>query len=248
MKKFILEACVDSVASALAADRGGADRLELCSNLVIGGTTPDIALFKEIRKHSRIPVRALLRPRFGDFCYDEYEYEILLEDVRMFREAGAEGVVIGGLNPDGTLNLKEMERLVKEAGDMGVTLHRAFDMCVNPVKSLREAISIGIDTILTSGQRENCLLGKENIARFVEEAGENLTILVGAGVNSGVIATMYEATGAAAFHMSGKVTRDSAMTFRRDSVSMGLPGLSEYEIWETKEQNIREARRVLDSL
>lgn len=248
MKKFILEACVDSVASALAAERGGADRIELCANLVIGGTTPDIHLFREIRKHSQIPARILLRPRFGDFCFDDYEYEILLEDIRMFREAGAEGVVIGSLNPDGTLNERQMEGFVKAAGDMGMTLHRAFDMCADPYDTLYKAKSIGVDTILTSGQAQNCMEGQALIGELVRMAGEEMTILAGAGVSAAVIEKMYGLTKATAYHMSGKVTKDSAMTFRRKTVHMGLPGLSEYDIWQTDEENIRNARKILDGI
>lgn len=248
MKKFILEACVDSVASALAAERGGADRIELCANLVIGGTTPDINLFREIRKHSQIPARVLLRPRFGDFCFDDYEYEILLEDVRMFREAGADGIVVGSLNPDGTLNERQMEGFVKAAGDLGVTLHRAFDMCVDPYDTFCKAKSMGIDTILTSGQAPNCLEGQALIADLVQVAGDDMTILVGAGVNASVIEKMYGLTKATAYHMSGKVTKDSAMTFRRETVNMGLPGLSEYDIWQTDEEYIRKARKILNGI
>lgn len=248
MKKYILEACVDSVTSALVAERGGADRIELCANLVIGGTTPDVNLFREIRKHSQIPARILLRPRFGDFCFDDYEYEILLEDIRMFREAGAEGIVVGSLNPDGTLNERQMEGFVKAAGDMGVTLHRSFDMSADPYDTFYKAKSIGIDTILTSGQAQNCLEGQALIAELVHRAGDEMTILVGAGVNAAVIEKMYGLTKATAYHMSGKVTKDSAMTFRRETVHMGLPGLNEYDIWQTDEDNIRSARKVLDGL
>lgn len=248
MSRFLLEACVDSVASALAAAAGGADRLELCSNLIIGGTTPDIALYKEIRKYTDIPIRALLRPRFGDFCYDEYEYNILLENVAMFKEAGANGVVIGCLNLDGSLNTEQMEGLVHAADGMGITLHRAFDMCSNGMETLHIAKSIGIDTILTSGQEASCVKGQEMIAKMVEAAGDDMTILVGAGVSASVIPEMYEKTGATAYHMSGKITKNSTMAFRRESVNMGLPGISEYEIWETSEENIRKARMVLDQL
>jgi len=247
MSKFLLEACVDSVSSALAAVRGGADRLELCSNLIIGGTTPDIALYKEIRKYTDTPIRVLLRPRFGDFCYDEYEYNILLENICMYKDAGADGIVIGSLNPDGTLNIKQMEGMVDAAGTMGITLHRAFDMCCDGMETLHIAKSIGVDTILSSGQESNCLKGKELLKKMVIDAGEDMTILVGAGVSSSVIEEMYQYTGATAYHMSGKITKDSRMEFRRSSVNMGLPGISEYEIWETQEENIRKAKQVLTS-
>lgn len=248
MKKFILEACVDSVPSALAAARGGADRLELCSNLIIGGTTPDIALYKEIRKYTDIPIRALLRPRFGDFCYDEYEYNILLENIAMYKAAGVNGVVIGSLNPDGSLNVKQMEGMIRAAEGMGITLHRAFDMCSNGMETLHIAKEIGVDTILTSGQEGSCSKGWEMIKEMVDAASDDMTVLVGAGVSADVIFEMYEKTGARAYHMSGKITKSSLMEFRRKSVNMGLPGISEYEIWETSEEHIRKAREVLNSL
>ena len=159
MKEYILEACVDSVESAMAAVAGGADRLELCSNLIIGGTTPGPWLFEEIRKRSDIRIHALIRPRFGDFCYTDAEFSIIKKAVEDFRKIGAEGVVFGVLKPDGTLNMEQMKGLMEAAGDMSVTLHRAFDVCVDPLETMEQAISLGIDTILTSGQRNTCLQG-----------------------------------------------------------------------------------------
>lgn len=119
---------MDSVESALAAERGGADRLELCQNLVIGGTTPSCKLFETIRKYSKIPIHVLLRPRFGDFCYTQFEFEMLCAEAAMYRELGAEGVVIGMLLPDGTLDIQRMEKLMETTEGMSVTLHRAFDV------------------------------------------------------------------------------------------------------------------------
>ena len=133
----------DSVESALAAVKGGANRLELCSNLVIGGTTPSQWLYEEIRKESDIRIHALIRPRFGDFCYTDHEFEIIRNEVRMSRKLGAEGVVIGILCPDGTLNMEEMEKLMEDAGDMSVTLHRAFDVCRNPYETFEQAKRLG---------------------------------------------------------------------------------------------------------
>ena len=173
MKDFVLEACVDSVESALAAVKGGANRLELCSNLVIGGTTPSQWLYEEIRKESDIRIHALIRPRFGDFCYTDHEFEIIRNEVRMFRKLGAEGVVIGILRPDGTLNMEEMEKLMEDAGDMSVTLHRAFDVCRNPYETFEQAKRLGISTILTSGQKNSCVAGKELLRELVAmEKGE----------------------------------------------------------------------------
>ena len=152
MKEYILETCVDSVESAMAAVQGGASRLELCSNLIIGGTTPGPWLFDEIRKRSDIRIHALIRPRFGDFCYTDAEFAMIKSAVQDFRKMGAEGVVIGILKPDGTLHMEQMKELMEAAGDMSVTLHRAFDVCVDPIETMEQAISLGINTILTSGQ------------------------------------------------------------------------------------------------
>lgn len=248
MRDYILEACVDSVESALAAAQGGATRLELCSNLIIGGTTPSPWLFKEIRKHSDIRIHALIRPRFGDFCYTDSEFSIIKQAVADFRELGAEGVVIGILKPDGTLNMEQMKELMDAAGDMSVTLHRAFDVCTDPYQALEQAIELGIDTILTSGQKNVCTEGAELLRELVEKSGDRITIQVGSGVSAEVIRQMYPLTHARAYHMSGKVTLDSVMEYRKEGVNMGLPTLSEFEVWRTDEDKIREAKMVLEEL
>ncbi len=154
MKDYILETCVVLVEFAMAAAEGGADRLELCSNLIIGGTTPGPWLFEEIRKRSDIRIHALIRPRFGDFCYTDAEFSMIRNAVKDFRKMGAEGVVVGILKPDGTLNMEQMKELMDAAGDMSVTLHRAFDVCADPIEAMEQAISLGIDTILTCRTEE----------------------------------------------------------------------------------------------
>lgn len=242
----ILEACVDSVESAIAATRGGADRLELCSNLMIGGTTPSPALFKEIRKLTNIPIRVLIRPRFGDFCYTDYEFSIMKEEEKTFRELGADGIVIGILKPDGSLDISRMKELIEEAGEMSVTFHRAFDVCRNPYEALEQAKALSINTILTSGQKNCCMEGKELLKKLVERVGDDIEIMIGSGVNAEVISQLAPYTGAGAFHMSGKKDVESAMSYRNEDVSMGLPVMSEYTIWRTEEEEIRKARLALD--
>lgn len=248
MVNYILEACVDSVESALSAHKGGASRLELCSNLIIGGTTPSQWLLKEIRKHTDIAVNVLIRPRFGDFCYSDSEFNIMKEEVLMFREFGANGAVLGILRPDGTLNLKQMEILLNLAGDMEVTLHRAFDVCRDPYETLKEVKELGIHSILTSGQKNTCREGSSLIKELVDLSGDEVEILVGGGVNGAVIREIGPITGARAYHMSGKISMDSAMEFRKEGVSMGLPFIDEYVIWKTEEGKIREAREALEDL
>lgn len=240
MQVPLLEACVDSYASAHAAVRGGADRLELCANLVIGGTTPSEALFSQIRRDFSLPVNVLIRPRFGDFLYDDHELDEMCREIRRFRDLGANGVVLGALTPDGDLDLHQMERLLTAAGGIDVTLHRAFDMTQDPKAALEAAVSLGCTTILTSGQARDAWTGRAVLRALCAQAGDRIAILVGAGVNSRNIGALRQETGALAFHTSGRRgTVPSAMRYRKDTVSMGLPSLSEYELFRTDEQEIR---------
>ena len=192
---YLLEVCADSVRSAVEAQAGGADRIELCSGLVIGGLSPSVAMFEQVKKNVDIPVRVLLRPRFGDFCYDGYEFETLKEEVCLFREAGADGVVIGILKPDGRLDTDRMKELVECAKSesksgkrpCAVTFHRAFDVCRSPYEALRQCIELGIDTILTSGQKDSAWNGRELLKELVREAAGEIEILAGAGISPEVI-------------------------------------------------------------
>ena len=248
MENFILEVCVDSLESALAAEKGGANRLELCSGLVIGGLTPSPNLFSAIRKACKIKIHVLIRPRFGDFCYSESEFDNILEDVKMFGNLGADGVVIGCLLPDGNLDIERLKILKKAAGTMSVTLHRAFDMCQNGILAIQQCKEIGINTILTSGQRENCLAGVENLKTYVKEAASQIDIVAGGGISASVIQEIQPQTGLSCFHMSGKITEESQMIYKNPNVFMGLPGISEFEIWKTDSSKIQEACKVLKNL
>lgn len=248
MEAFTLEGCVDSVESALAAAAGGADRVELCSNLVIGGTTPGTVMFEQIRQHSDIRIHVLIRPRFGDFCYSEYELDIIKGEVELYHRLGAEGVVFGALTPKGSLNVEQMKVLMEAAGDMWVTLHRAFDVCADPYVTMEAAVDLGIKAILTSGQKRDCLSGTGLLKELVSQSNGRIEILAGGGVLADNIASIYQQSGVRAFHMSGKSVRESQMIYRQQEVSMGLPGMSEFEIWQTDEAQIRAARKVLQDL
>lgn len=248
MADFTLEVCTDSTESALAAREGGADRIELCGNLIIGGTTPSPELFKEIRKNCDIRAHILIRPRFGDFCYTDHEFAIIKEEVKTFKKLGAEGVVVGILKPDGTLNMEQMRELMKEAEGMSVTLHRAFDVCVDPFEALDQAIELGVDTILTSGQKNTCMEGVGLLKELVKRSAGRVTIQGGAGISADAIRKLYPKTGITAYHMSGKIVLDSRMQYRKDGVNMGLPSWSEFEVFRTDAEKIKEARKVLDNL
>lgn len=242
-----LEVCVDSLESACSAASAGADRLEVCANLVIGGTTPGVTQFKQIRKACQIPLHVLIRPRFGDFLYTDSEFEMIAEDVSLFRKLGADGVVVGCLTAEGDLDTDRLNILRDRGAGIHMTLHRAFDMCKNPFQALEEAVQAGVDTILTSGQRENCQEGKEILRELTIKAAGRLEIMAGGGVNAEVIKRLIPALQNVSFHMSGKRQRSSGMIYRNGQVHMGLPGMSEYEIYYTESEQIRLARQVMDA-
>ncbi|MDD3217663.1 MAG: copper homeostasis protein CutC [Lachnospiraceae bacterium] len=248
MKDFILEACVDSVESAIAAQKGGAARLELCSNLSIGGTTPGQSLFQLVREQVSLPIHVLIRPRCGDFCYSDFEYEIIKREVALYKKLGADGIVIGILQPDGSLNFSQLSELCGLAEGMSLTLHRAFDVCCDPYAALEEAVLLGFDTILTSGQKDNCLDGAALLSELVCQSSWRIDILVGSGVHAGILEQLYAKTHASSFHMSGKVLVDSLMHYRKEDVDMGTLGQSGYEIWRTDHGKIRDAAAVLEQL
>ena len=242
---MILEVCVDSVESALNAEAGGADRIELCGDLIVGGITPSLALYERIREKIEIPIHVLLRPRFGDFLYSEEELEILVRQSKTFAKAGADNLVIGCLTPDGHLDLEALKRIIDAADGTPVNLHRAFDMCRDLDEALEDAKKLGVVSILTSGGYASALEGIEVLEKLKKNAG-NIDIMAGAGMNAKNIKYMLENSSLTAFHMSGKKTLQSKMEYRNPRVNMGLPTLSEYEIIQTDINEIRAAKLVLN--
>ena len=246
----ILEVCVDSLASARCAIAGGADRLELCSALAIGGLTPYAELLQQIRAESDINVRCLMRPRAGDFLYTPEEIQMMAAQIEVLRKAGANGFVIGCLDADGNLDGKAMQPLLQAAQGCGLTLHRCIDVSRDPVQTYLEAGKLGIDTVLTSGAAGNCLLGKQTIGKLLQlrDAESAPEVLIGAGVNAKVITLFREAyPQAQAFHMSGKADIPSGMRFRREGVPMGIPGFDEWNIPQTSQAAVAAARLALDA-
>lgn len=249
MKKPLIEGCVDSFASAMAAIGGGADRLELCGSLVIGGVTPSPALFRQVRRAWEGKIHVLIRPRFGDFLYTDREGEQMEEEVAAFRELGADGVVIGALTPEGALDKALLGRLLDRAEGVSVTLHRAFDMTRDPFEALEGAVELGFDTILTSGQAPSAAAGTECLKALQEKAAGRIDLMAGSGVKEENILPIYQATGITTFHTTGrKGNLDSGMRYRKEGVSMGLPSLSEYEIWQTDEETFRACAEIVHTL
>lgn len=243
-KDLLLEVCVDSVESALAAQKGGADRIELCADLVIGGSTPTEAFFRAVRRAVDLPIHVMVRPRYGDFLYTDHEYEVMLDNIRSFRELGADGIVTGFLMPDGSLDTIRM-RQVRESGEgINLTLHRAFDMTRDPMKAAGDAVECGVDIILTSGQKENAADGILLLKNLQEGFGNQIQFMAGSGVGKDNIPLIYEQTGIRNFHMSGKTEMQSGMKFRNPNVSMGIQGISEYSIIRTNAEYIKGAAEI----
>lgn len=245
----LLEICVDSLASARAAVAGDADRLELCSALAIGGLTPYGELLRQIRQESNIAIRCLMRPRAGDFLYTPEEIRQMAAQIRSLRALGADGFVIGCLTPYGDLDDDAMKPLIEAAEGAGLTLHRCIDVSRDLCRTYLDAAELGIDTVLTSGGAGNCTAGRETIGRLLQlrDTCGGPEVLVGAGVNAGVIkAFRKEFPQTRAFHMSGKTDIESGMIFRRDGVPMGIPGFDEWHIQQTSEEAVKAARATLD--
>lgn len=247
MSKYLLEICVDSYESARRAVEGGADRMELCANTLLGGTSPSPLLVRQCVALG-VPVNVLIRPRFGDFCFTPEEKEEILWHIEDCAAAGANGVVIGALNPDGTLDMEFLRECMAAAGDMKVTLHRCFDVCLDAFTALEQAIELGIDTILTAGQQSWAIQGLPLLKELQEKAAGRIHLMAGSGVNPEKIPQIHEATGIVHFHMTGKQTEPGPMVFRREGVPMGLPMASEFDRVYTVAENVRRAKKVLETL
>lgn len=212
---------MDSVESALAAEAGGAARVELCAALVEGGTTPSAGAVAVACERLRIPVFVIVRPRGGDFHYSDAEVEVMRRDVALARSLGARGVVLGLLDRDGRVDLERTRALVAEARPLEVTFHRAFDVSRDPAESLEALLSLGVERVLTSGGAPTAAEGVPVIAALVRQAAGRIGILPGGGVNEENLARLLAATGAREVHVRGTRTEPSPMRFRNPAVDFG---------------------------
>ncbi len=220
-QSLTLEICVDSVEGALAAQSGGAQRVELCDNLLEGGTTPSAGMIAVTRQQIGIGLNVIIRPRGSDFCYSDLEFAVMQYDITQAKQLGADGVVIGLLNPDGTIDKVRTAALIELARPLSVTFHRAFDMAVEPHQALEDLISLGVDRVLTSGQESSAVEGLDLIAALVQQAGERIIVMPGGGVNERSIHKIVRQSGVREIHLSARSSVESAMTYRRSHVFMG---------------------------
>ncbi|MVT11537.1 copper homeostasis protein CutC [Chitinophaga tropicalis] len=244
-KKITLEICAGSVASCIAAEAGGASRIELCDNLLEGGTTPSYATIAIAREKVKIDLYPIIRPRGGDFLYDDLEYAIMQKDIQLCKELGCNGVVIGLLTADGKIDVPRTKALVELAWPMGVTFHRAFDMTEDPLQALEDVISTGCERILTSGQRNTAIEGIPLLKTLVEKAEGRIAIMVGSGVRVNNITQLVQETGAVEFHTTARAYEESGMVYRNPNVSMGgIPGVPEYGISLTQVEDVKKIREL----
>jgi copper homeostasis protein len=234
-----IEICLESVESVLIAERGGADRVEFCADLFEGGITPSLGAFKVARANSKIAMSVIIRPRGGDFCYSDLEFASMEEDIKLFKEAGADCVVLGILTPDGEIDIKRTKKLVNLARPMEVTFHRAFDVTKDPFRSLDTLIDMGIDRVLTSGLEPTVTEGLDTLIELVKRAGDNIIVMPGCGLTERNFANLHAKIGAKEYHLLLPGSVESKMIFRHPDIYMGgMLRQGEYSITHTDQERV----------
>lgn len=243
--KRILEVCVGSVASAIAAREGGAARVELCSALEVGGVTPSLGLIQEVRAIEGLKLHVLIRPRGGDFLYDDTEVACMEQDIIAARNSGVDGVVVGALTSDGDVDVAVCRRLIEAAEGMSITFHRAFDMCRYPLQALEDVIELGCHRLLTSGQAGTAQEGVMLLKQLVDIAGKRIIVMPGCGVSADNARFILDVTGADEIHASARRNVGSGMLYRHCGVNMGS---SENDEYARKETHRDEVQRIVAAL
>jgi copper homeostasis protein len=223
---FKLEVIGFNIESCILAQTTGAHRIELCDNPGEGGTTPSYGFIKAARENLQIELYPIIRPRGGDFLYGDAEFEVMKDDVKTCKELGCDGVVIGILNADGTVDKRRCKELVKIAYPLGVTFHRAFDRVKDAAQALEDVIEIGCERILTSGLVPNALDGAETLAALIKQADERIIIMPGSGVRADNIIELAKKTGAVEFHTSARMNIDSKMDYKNEAMKENLKSVS----------------------
>lgn len=246
MTKRLLEVCIDSVASALAAEKGGADRVELCANLVDGGTTPSAGMIQTVRSAITIDLQVMIRPRGGDFLYTSEELDVMKRDIQIAKDLGADGLVFGCLTKDAEVDKLVLADLISLSRPLNVTFHRAFDMVKDWRDALEDLIDLGVDRVLTSGLAPDVIEGAVTLTNIVQQAKDRIKILPGGGVRDYNVQELLQRTGAGEVHVSGRKPLDSQMKYRNPKINMGALQDAEYCTKVTDEQVIRKFRKLVD--
>lgn len=243
-----LEIVVYNIESALKAQEGGADRIELCDNPGEGGTTPSYGVIESVRQQVSMDVFVMIRPRGGDFHYSSYEFHCMKRDIDQCQRLSVDGVVFGILNPDGTLDKKRCKELIDRARPLKVTCHRAFDMTRDPFEALEDCIELGFDRILTAGQQATAGKGADLIAQLIQKANSRIAIMPGSGVNENSVQEIIRKTQAKEIHFSATAFRESAMQYRNpDIAGMGSDEGAEFKLRTVDPQRVRTIRQLAES-
>lgn len=219
--RVVIEVLVDSVESGRAAVEGGADRLEVCQNLFEGGTTPSAGLVAALRRAVDLPMNVMIRPRGGDFCYSDCDFEVMRHDIRIMRDLGVNGVVLGLLLPDGRVDAVRTAELIALARPLQVTFHRAIDMTRDIGEALETLVGLGVERVLSSGGEATVVEGLDALAALVRQAGERIIVMPGGGIRERNVQKVVAATGAREIHVSGSRAVESRMEYRNTRVFMG---------------------------
>jgi copper homeostasis protein len=244
-----IEVVVYNIESALKAQEGGADRIELCDNPGEGGTTPSYGTIELVRQNVGIDVYVMIRPRGGDFHYTSYEFHSMKRDISQCQKLSVDGIVFGILSPDGTLDKKRCKELINQARPLKVTCHRAFDMSRDPFEALEDCIEVGFDRILTAGQRAFASDGAELIGELIRRANGRIAIMPGSGVNENTVESILSVSNATEIHFSATAFKDSQMIYKNDLIeSMGSEGGSEFRLRVVDPSRVKRMREIAENL
>lgn len=246
MSNIVLEICCGSAEDAIEAAEGGANRIELCSSLFLGGLTPSLGSLLEVKQRVKIPVIAMNRPRQAGFCYSATEFAMMERDTELLVEYGADGIVFGILNPDGTIDIRRTKELHTRIGSRQAVFHRAFDVTPDPFQALEELIDLGITRVLTSGQKNDAPQAIELIRRLIERAEGRIEVLPGAGITLGNVRDFVAMTKATQIHMTAFASRTDTSTFANPAIQFGSPNGPAESAYELTDRDL--VRRVKDEL
>jgi copper homeostasis protein len=240
-----IEIVAYNIDSALRAQEGGANRIELCDNPGEGGTTPSYGTIEVVRQNLSIDVFVMIRPRGGDFHYSNYEFHAMKRDISQCQKLSVDGLVFGLLNPDGTIDKKRCKELIDKSRPLKVTCHRAFDMTRDPFEALEDCIDVGFDRILTSGQQVQALKGVDLIVELIRKANGRIAIMPGSGVNENTVQEIVKKTGAKEIHFSAVASKDSLMNYKNANIAgMGSDEGAEFKLRTVDPQRVRKMREL----